>query len=249
MKVCLAGYEQGLCLPENDFSICKSALQSFYTVSDKTMEQMKSCTFFLADSGAFTFMNNTKKGQNVDFDSYVDKYIDFINKWDIKYFFELDIDVVVGIQEVERLRKKIEDGTGKKPIPVWHKSRGKDYFIKMCQDYDYVAIGGIVTKEIKPSDYRYFDWFIDVAHKNGCKIHGLGLTSMSALIKYRFDSVDSTNWVGGGRFGNLFYFNGKQIVQHTAGTGKLKSDIHYREINTHNFQEWCKFQQYAEVHL
>ena len=249
MIICLAGLEQQLCLPTNDFSLCKYALQSVYTVSDKTMELMENCDFLLIDSGAFTFMNNTKKGENVDFDAYVDRYIEFINKWDIDYFFELDIDVVVGIQEVERLRKKLEDGTGKKSIPVWHKSRGKEYFIDMCKNYKYVAIGGIVTKEIKPTDYPYFNWFIDTAHKHGAKIHGLGLTGMSAIEKYHFDSVDSTNWVGGGRFGNIFYFNGKRIVQHQTGTGKLKDEMHYKQINTHNFVEWCKFQEYANIHL
>ena len=48
---------------------------------------------------------------------------------------------------------------------VWHKSRGKDYWLKMIKEYDYVAIGGIVTKEIKPSEYKYFHWFIRQATK------------------------------------------------------------------------------------
>ena len=249
MKICLAGYESQLCLPSNDFSLCNYALQSVYTVSDKTMELMRSCSFLLIDSGAFTFMNNTKKGENVNFDEYVDRYIEFIKRWDIQYFFELDIDVVVGIQEVERLRKKLEEGTGKKCIPVWHKSRGKDYFIDMCKNYDYVAIGGIVTKEIRPTDYDYFPWFIDTAHQYGTQIHGLGLTGMKAIEKYHFDSVDSTNWVGGGRFGNIFRFNGRFVSQHTFGNGKLKDELHYKEVNTHNFVEWCKFQKYADIHL
>ena len=78
---------------------------------------------FLLDSGAFTFMSGAGV---VDFDKYVEGYAAFIKKWNVKNFFELDIDSVVGIREVERLREKLERLSGRKPIPVWHKSRGKE---------------------------------------------------------------------------------------------------------------------------
>lgn len=129
-------------------------LESFYYVEDWEIPLIKGCELFLLDSGAFTFMNNSKTA--VDFNEYLTTYIDFINKHDIKYFFELDIDAVVGLEEVEKLRKRLEAETGKKCIPVWHKSRGKEKFIEMCKEYDYVAIGGIVTKEIKPVEHKYF---------------------------------------------------------------------------------------------
>ena len=60
---------------------------------------------FLLDSGAFTFMNNSK---SVDFDLYLDKYIDFIIEKNIKYFFELDIDSIVGYKKVLQLRERLE---------------------------------------------------------------------------------------------------------------------------------------------
>ena len=55
------------------------------------------CKMFLLDSGAFTFMNSNKK--NEDIKSYLDSYIDFINKYDIKYFFELDLIQLVGLKK------------------------------------------------------------------------------------------------------------------------------------------------------
>lgn len=94
----------------------------------------------------------------------------------------MDIDSVVGLAEVERLRHKLERMTGKKPIPVWHKNRGKEYFVKMCEEYPYVAIGGIVTKEIPRKVYETaFPWFINTAHKHKAKIHGLGYTTVANL--------------------------------------------------------------------
>lgn len=240
MKVFLAG----ACTREKAF-IGKNIdymLESFFYVLPWQIERIPNMKMFLLDSGAFTFMNGTG---NANFDEYLTKYINFINKYDIKYFFELDVDSIVGYEKVKQLRKRLENETGKKCIPVWHKSRGKEEYLKMCEEYDYVAIGGIVTKEITKDQYPFFTWFLNEAHKRGCKVHGLGFTSIADLPKYHFDSVDSTSWKSGGRFGQLhIYKNGaiKTITQ------KSKRAV-YRAIDTNNFNEWLKFQRYAEVNL
>lgn len=129
-------------------------LESFYYITEKDEPLIHKYKDFLLDSGAFTFMSDSKT--SIDWDEYVERYAGFINKHDIEHFFELDIDILVGINEVERLRYKLERLTNRQCIPVWHKSRGKDYWLKMVKDYDYVAIGGIASKEIKPSEYKYF---------------------------------------------------------------------------------------------
>lgn len=219
-------------------------LESFYYINSWMLEYIKSedCKMFLLDSGAFTFMSNRKK---VDFEDYLYKYINFINKHDIKYFFELDIDSVVGLKEVERYREILERETGKKSIPVWHKSRGKQYFLDMVKEYDYVAIGGIVSGEIKRSEYKYFPWFIEQAHKHNCKIHGLGFTNTKLLKKYKFDSVDSTSWVYGRKRGNIVVFNGEYIERVlTPRKGKRLKDGAL--ANKHNLTEWVKFVRYMD---
>lgn len=178
-------------------------LESYYYLrkNEEFMAIVRHFGSFLLDSGAFTFMSGSHRGA-IDWDEYVESYAAFINKYDVRLFFELDIDSVVGIAEVERLRFKLERLTGKKPIPVWHKNRGKEYFIKMCECYPYVALGGIVTKEIPRQLYeKGFPWFIKTAHDHGCKIHGLGYTTVANLHRYHFDSVDSTAWLYGNRGG------------------------------------------------
>lgn len=202
---------------------------------------------FLLDSGAFTFLST---GAKVNWDTYTEEYAEFINKYDIELFFELDIDPIVGLKEVERLRKKLEALTHKKPIPVWHKGRGKDYFVKMCKEYPYVALGGIVTQEIPRAVYeKAFPWFIKTAHEHGAKIHGLGYTSIEGLHKYHFDSVDSTAWLYGNRGGYLYKFNPRtgmiDKIEAPSKGMRLKS----QEAAMHNFLEWIKFQEYAEKHL
>jgi hypothetical protein len=240
MKVFLAATSDKSFIP--NITDSKYILESFYYFQEWQVPLIKKSEMFLLDSGAFTFMSGKKSN---DFDGYLTQYIDFIRKHDVEYFFELDIDSVVGYEKVKQLRKRLEQETGKKCIPVWHKSRGKDEFLKMCDEYDYVAIGGIVTKEITKDQYPFFTWFLNEAHKRGCKVHGLGFTSIADLPKYHFDSVDSTSWKSGGRFGQLhIYKNGtiKTITQ------KSKRAV-YRAIDTNNFNEWLKYQRYADKNL
>lgn len=129
----------------------------------------------ILDSGAFSAFSG--KNNSFDWDGYVKKYADFVLKNNIQRFFELDIDVVVGLEKVEYYRKYLEDRTGRRPIPVWHASRGKDYFIRMCEDYPYVAIGTTSAMEegrrIRGNP-MILKWFIDQAHSVGTRIHGLG---------------------------------------------------------------------------
>lgn len=240
MKVFLAATSDKSFIP--NITDSKYILESFYYFQEWQIPLIKKSEMFLLDSGAFTFMSGKRSN---DFDGYLTRYIDFIKKHDVKYFFELDIDSVVGYEKVKKLRKRLEKETGKKCIPVWHKSRGKGEFLKMCDEYDYVAVGGIVTKEITKDQYPFFTWFLNEAHKRGCKVHGLGFTSIADLPKYHFDSVDSTSWKSGGRFGQLhIYKNGtiKTITQ------KEKRAV-YKPIDQNNFNEWVKFQKYAEAKL
>lgn len=217
-------------------------LESFFSVDSWEMEYIKNCKMFLLDSGAFSFLN--RGNLRVDFDDYLKKYINFINHYDVKYFFELDIDAVVGLSKVEKYREILERETGKKSIPVWHRSRGKQYFIDMVKEYDYVAIGGIAIKKIKRSEYKYFPWFIETAHKYGAQIHGLGFSSPKYMEFVRFDSIDSTTWSGGGRFGKLYKFDGKEI--RIIAQGEKGKRMIREKGDLHNILEWIKYANYLE---
>ena len=220
-------------------------LESFFYADEWTEWLIPRTRNFMLDSGAFTFMTSHKG--KVDWNDYLKRYAEFINKNDVKLFYELDIDSIVGYDKVLEMRKWLESATGKKPIPVWHKSRGKEEFLKMCEEYPYVAIGGIVSKEITRKEYKFFPWFINEAHKRGAKIHGLGFTNLEGIQKYHFDSVDSTSWTTGNRFGAIYRFNGKTMVKYGKKEGQRLSDS--RAVAVNNFNEWVKFQKYAEKYL
>ena len=224
-----------------------SILESFYYITPWQERMIPHFKSFILDSGAFTLFTDKSKGNGIRGEEYVDRYADFVRKNNVSLFFELDIDALVGYRKVLELRDRLERRAGRQCIPVWHRSRGKAEFLKSCESHKYVAIGGIVSKEIKPNEYDVFPWFIRQAHEKGAKIHGLGFTSLARLPKYHFDSVDSTAWLSGNRFGSLYRFNGRTIESVKIAAGKKMSDT--KKMALHNFTEWAKFQKYAEVHL
>jgi hypothetical protein len=243
MIICLAGSGwTPLWIDNNIFNF--NRLESFYYLSQKEIPFIHKYDNFYLDSGAFTYMN--RKNKNINWQEYVIKYATFIRENNIKYFFELDIDNIVGIKEVERLRDLLEKISGKKCIPVWHKSRGLEYWNKICKDYDYIAIGGIVTNEIKSTEYDIFLPLLKIAKENNTKVHALGFTRLGLLSKYKFYSVDSTSWLSGNRFGKIAFFNGKNIVNKEKPIGTRAKT---KKIALHNFLEWVKFLLYAKDNL
>lgn len=220
-------------------------LESFYYVDEDTERLMPRYGDFLLDSGAFTFMQNTKTKLN--WDEYIERYAEFINRNNVEKYFELDIDSVVGYTKVKEFRAKLERLTNRPCIPVWHKSRGYKEFQRMCDEYGYAAIGGIVSGEIKSTQYGLFPAMIADAHARGCKLHGLGFTSLDWLPKCHFDSVDSTAWTTGNRFGHIYKFDGRTMKKISAPNGKRLGDA--RKVALINYTEWLKFQQYALSHF
>ena len=220
-------------------------LESFYYCDEDTERLLPYFGDFLLDSGAFTFMQGT--GSSTNWDAYIERYAAFINRNRISKYFELDIDSVVGYDRVKVFRKQLESLTGKPCIPVWHLSRGLDEYKRMCDEYDYVAIGGIVSGEIKSTKYYAFPALISEAHKRGAKVHGLGFTALDWLKTCHFDSVDSTAWTTGNRFGFLYYFDGHTMRKKDAPKGHRIVESRAAALN--NYTEWIKFQKYADKHL
>lgn len=240
MKLCLAGTSG---VYENTRPLLKDIpylLESFYYFKDFQKPLIKNADLFLLDSGAFTFMN-TVKG-NVNWNAYIEKYIAFIKENGIQHYFELDIDVIVGYDEVKRIRAKIERGTGVKSIPVWHKSRGIEEYKRLVSEYDYIAIGGFAIKHISKKEYPIIRKMVQYAYDRGVKVHGLGFTPKE-VTQYKFYSVDSTTWNSCRRFGRLFMYNNGQMQTVTPKNCGTKRHLQ-KEIEIITIKEWIKYQKY-----
>lgn len=221
-----------------------NVLFSFASANETCLQYAQSshCKHYLLDSGAFSFLHGRK---SIDFDSYVDQYIDFINAYNVQHFFEMDIDEIAGLPKVEEWRRRIEAKTGKQPIPVWHKkTRSKEYFLDMCRNYPYVAIGGIANLQERRKYLEYFPWFIETAHEHGAKIHGLGFTDFAHVERCRFDTVDSTSWIVGGKYGNIYTIRDGYPKQTSIRKKGHKADG--EKVNEHNLKLWLRYAQHLE---
>jgi len=226
---------------DQDIASRVNLLESFYYVADWQTRNMHRFKSFMLDSGAFTFAFGSKA--TVNWDEYVSRYIDYINTNDVNLFFELDIDAIVGYEKVKEIRKKIESATNKQSIPVFHFERGKEEWLRMCDEYNYVAIGGIAVAKGRSRMEPYLPWFTSEAHKRGAKVHGLGYTNIDNLQRVGFDSVDSSAWLMGNRGGFVYRFDGRTMQKKLAPKGKK---VNNKAVARHNFLEWVKLGEYLE---
>lgn len=251
MRVYLAGdsYLRQILERKTPHEISKMyLLRTFVSKEPWFLKYYSQAKDIILDSGAFTFMSGGKT--NISWDEYVESYAHFIRKTGVEHFIELDIDAIVGYEKVKELRQQLIAATNKQPIPVWHKTRGKDEFLRMCDEFSYVALGGFAIKNWTKKDFKFISWFVSEAHKRGTKIHGLGFTYFEELKKYHFDSVDSSAWTIGNRYGGMNkYIGGGRVItiQKPPGTRIITSKG--VELALNNFNEWQKFQQYAEENL
>lgn len=184
-------------------------LMSYFYLKKNTenfLTILRKSELILIDSGAHSF----QKGKKVDWTRYTEEYAEWILQNDedkILGYFEMDVDNIIGYDEVLKLRKILEKNN-KKIIPVWHKNRGVQEYIEMCKEYKgkIIAITGFKNEDIQ--DHQYLD-FYKVAKKYDCKIHCLGMTRKKILDEVPFDFVDSSSWKQSAIFGNI----GKQKVK------------------------------------
>ena len=223
-------------------------LGSFYYEREQAMyrEHLEGCKMFLLDSGAFTFLNSAK-GKPVDWERYVSNYADFIVANNIKYYFELDVDAIVGYERVKKFRRYLESKTRRPSIPVWHKTRGLDEYKKLTEEYSYIAIGGIAIKTITQKQHKFFTPLLTIAAKNGCKVHGLGFTCINELPKYPFYSVDSSSYLGCVRYGSTYKYQFGKLKTIPRDPEKRVKDRH--SLLQHNIDEWTKYQNYADKYV
>jgi hypothetical protein len=215
---------------------------------DKYMNYVKTqCKDFILDSGAFSMLSGSKNKESFleKLDSYISEYIDFINRYNIKNFIELDIDKIIGYEKVKQIREKIEKETNKKSIPVFHLTRGIEEYKKLIKNYPYICIGGIAIKDIKKKDYKkIFPTLLKMAKLQNCKVHGLGFTA-SNVNEFDFYSVDSSSWKTSIRYALIGIFdNKKRIITYKkfSKTKKINKNL-ATEILIVSGKEFIKFQK------
>lgn len=247
MKIFLAGIEHkhyGLHIPY--------ALHSYYKYLPNKPFTFPNCKEFILDSGVFSFLSAKKaEARNMDWYAYADKYAAFVRNNQIQNYVEIDVDRYIGLSEVEKLRDYLEKKVGWQSMPVWHINRGYDKWLEVCKSHKYVCFGAFLTDGLSSRKFGQIRRFLHDAKELGAKVHGLGFIQMKWLPILKFDSVDSTTWMSGCRFGEVHRFNGTKIdrIFKAPDAGKRLRVDSYHELDKINLKEWIKFAEYAEVNL
>ena len=221
-------------------------LQSFAYDFPGVEKYYGECKSLLMDSGAFTVMNSKNSRNNFDPMEYCKKYAQHIKKNNIDLFLELDIEGVYGFEIYRDCLHQLQDITGKDPIYVFHKWRGLDYYEELVKQKNYIALGDVSVGAGSRELYKYFPWFIEKAHQNNCKVHGLAFTSFSDLQYMPFDSVDSSSWSSGVRFATPCRFDGHLIQKYDCSRNDERELNHNSIVRFHDYVEWKKISQYYD---
>lgn len=246
MKLFLAGLSWNI-YSENLMFESHSNLESYFFLSKKNNFfirkhiELKGQDNFILDSGAFSMFSGKAK---MNFDSlkkYVDSYCDFINTFNIKNFIELDIDSVIGYEDVKKINKYIENKVGRRPLYVHHtQTRTYEDLLNEIKQTDFVCLGGLVKEK---NDHSFLQSFINVAFDGGCKTHLLGFTPGSLDQFKNLYSCDSSSWTMGCRNNVLYSFENNKLNTIIV---KDKNRIGHLYLNNYNLKQWIKYQQYLK---
>lgn len=224
----------------------KYALETFYNGESLCKEIYALCgdaDNFILDSGAYSFMSGAKCTLEI-MNSYVERYAKFIKENGIKHYMEVDVDNIFGLGQVEEWRKYLEKETNVPCIPVWHKGRGVKYYVQMCKEYEYVAIGGMVF-HISGAEWNAIKKMSLYGYYRGNKVHGLGFTKTKIINEFKWYSVDSASWLlSAVRGGTLSQFVGDRIKNRPINRGQNKVD--HNKIIRYNYSQWLKYQKYMD---
>ena len=155
---------------------------------------------FFLDSGAFSAFTKGVKIDIIEYCNFIKEHSDIITHYAV-----LD---VIGSAEDTLKNQKIMESQGLSPVPCFHYGDDYSYLTYYINNYDYIALGGMVpihTNDLIPWLDTVFAKFI--CNDDGTakiRVHGFGLTTVNIMIRYPWYSVDSTTWRLASAFGEIF---------------------------------------------
>lgn len=165
----------------------------------KDVENIKPAVRLFLDSGAFSAR---QQGIHID----LDKYIDFIKQNEPYLEVYANLDVIEDAAATLENQKKME-AAGLHPLPCFHVTEPFSYLDYYIENYDYIALGGVATVGAGAALFNWLDQcFSRICDEKGMpkvKVHGFAVTSMRAMQRYPWYSVDSTTWLLTSRMGAI----------------------------------------------
>jgi hypothetical protein len=173
----------------------------------------------LLDSGAFSAHT---QGATIS----IDDYARFIRAWpQLTAYSNLD-DIADPERSLQNLRAL--EARGLSPFPVFHVGEPWEYLERYAEEYDYVALGGMVphlkhSKRLMPWLVRCFRIAQDRARPGTLAFHGFGATAWRVVSSFPWYPVDSSSWGAGFRYGLVPVFDPTAGRFHTVKLGDKAS--------------------------
>lgn len=152
------------------------------------------------DNGAFSTWRRSKGSLGVDdWRAHWTKYYQWVQLWFHRIEWFIIPDVIEGDEnENDLLVNSVPSVLREKAVPVWHSDESIDRLVRLCKDFERVAIGCCGDHSSIRSDSwrnRMDEAFhaVYIENKLNVKLHGLRMLDGRALSQYPLDSADSTN--------------------------------------------------------
>lgn len=138
------------------------------------------------------------------FDRLFDRYIELVTRWGDRLWGYIELDQG-GAANKRITRARLHD-MGLDPIPVYHPlNDGWDYFDELASEYERICIGNIVQAD-PATRVRILHavWERRRAYPSLRWVHALGLTPNETCLPFPPESCDSSSWVNGLRYPEVF---------------------------------------------
>jgi hypothetical protein len=190
----------------------------------------------MLDSGAFSAMHS---GAQID----IDAYCDFIKEHGAKFEKVAALDCIGDWRGSEKNLQYMRS-KGVNPIPVFHTNEPFDYLDNLLRENDFLCLGVTGSKLRQP---QIIAWLVEVFKRRaainpGCKMHGFALTSAKIIKYFDWDSCDSTTYLNGMKFGEIFELIGNNVIKLKAQRAKaIYPDYDYKMRVIHNARTMLMF--------
>lgn len=179
-----------------------------------------------ADSGAFSAKS---VGKVITIEQYA--------KWLWRYHDTFDVAVnldVIGDEAGSARNLATLRGYGLDPVPVFH-AGAKISSIKAAADEGatYIALGGIAMSKDTPTKVRWIDDVFNAVDPNKVGFHGFGFTRLQYMLRWPWQSCDSSSWLQAARYNSLALFDEKELVRIDLKDASKRREI-ARLLAAHN---------------
>lgn len=223
------------------------------------------------DSGAHSFFTVYNRGKlksewkkyylEKEFQDYLETYIEFLVEHGNRFDMYVTMDIIHEPAPTLEILEYMES-CGVKPLPVVHYGTDKKYLFRYLDKYEYFCLGGI-GQNISITAYKHFGDYVysQIYSKKAPtpELHGLAMTSIWAMKRWPWLSVDSKSWVASASYGYVTFpkgllFNGeydflgyKQIAVSDRRLGKVKNNMHVHSSSSSHRDFYNRYIEWTGV--